>query len=179
MGFMTQLNAATEPRNGTWLRDVRVRPFGIGDVERLRRMSAHLSPQSLYTRYWSGAPYIPDYHVRAMTSLDHWDREAVVALLDGEMIGIAEYVRDAARPDRADLAVLVADPWQRRGLGRLLIACLAQLAERRRIGKFDADIILENRRATQAVLGGWPDARSTLKDGAAHFSLPLPIPVPA
>jgi len=179
MGFMKQLEAATEPHPSHRLWDVRVRPYGVTDAERLRGMSDRLSRQSLYTRFWSGAPSIPDYYVRAMARLDHWDREAVVALLDGEMIGIAEYARNAARPHRADLAVLIADPWQRRGLSRLLVSCLAALAERRGISEFDADVILENRAAMRAVLGGWPDVRSALKDGAAHYSLPLPMPVPA
>jgi GNAT superfamily N-acetyltransferase len=179
MGFMKQLEPATMPATMTCLGDVRVRPYGITDADRLRRMSARVSKQSLFTRFWSGAPSIPEYYVQAMGRLDHWDREALVALLDGEMIGIVEYVRDAARPHRADLAALVADPWQRRGLGRLLVADLADLAERRGISEFDADVILENRQAMRAILGGWPDVRSALKDGAAHFSLPLPIPVPA
>jgi GNAT superfamily N-acetyltransferase len=170
------LLTATEPPTDIRLTDVRVRPYGIADGDRLRRMSDRLSRHSLYTRFWAGMPRIPENYVRAMAALDHWDREAVVALLDGEMIGIAEYVRDAARPHVADLAALVADPWQQRGLGRLLVSCLAQLAERRGITEFGADVILENRKAMQAVNGTWPDVRSALKDGAAHYSLPLPIP---
>jgi hypothetical protein len=186
MGFMKQLIAATGPPSGAGadegpstgagLGDVRIRPYGIADADRLRRMSARLSGQSLYTRFWSGVPCIPEAYVRRMATLDHWDREAVVALLDGEMLGIAEYVRNPARPYLADLAALVADPWQQRGLGRLLVACLAPLAQRRGITEFGAEIILENRRAMRAVSGGWPDARSAHRDGAAHYNLPLPIP---
>jgi GNAT superfamily N-acetyltransferase len=173
---MMQLMAQPGPSAGAGLGDVRVRPYGIGDGDRLRAMSARLSKQSLYTRFWSGVPHIPEDYVRRMATLDHWDREALVALLDGEMLGIAEYVRDPARPHLADLAVLVADPWQQRGLGRLLVACLAPLAQRRGVTEFGAEIILENRRAMRAVHGGWPDARSAARDGAAHYNLPLPVP---
>ncbi|WP_395105237.1 GNAT family N-acetyltransferase [Actinomadura sp. SCN-SB] len=175
---MKKLDAATMPHGGTDLRDVRIRPYGVTDADRLRRMSDRVSKQSLFTRFWSGSPYIPEYYVRAMDALDHWDREAMVALLDDDMIGIAEYVRDATRPHRADLAALVADPWQRRGLGLTLVSCLAPLAERRGITEFNADVILENQRAMRSILVGWPDVGSALVDGAARFSLPLPMPVP-
>ncbi|XVQ11265.1 N-acetyltransferase family protein [Spirillospora sp. CA-255316] len=159
--------------------DVRFRPYGITDGERLRRMSARLSRHSLYTRFWSGTPRIPEEYAAALAALDHWDREAMVALLDGEMIGIAEYVRDRTRPRRADLAVLVADPWQRHGLARTLVGYLAALAGRRGITEFDADVILENRTAMLAIRHGWPAARPAGGDGAARYSLPLPIPAAA
>ncbi|MEW2357438.1 GNAT family N-acetyltransferase [Spirillospora sp. NPDC029432] len=158
------------------LTDVRFRPYGIGDGDRLRRMSGRLSRKSLYTRFFAGTPRIPDTYAAQLAALDHWDREAMVALLDGEMIGLAHYVRDRARPCRADLAVLVADPWQRHGLGRRLVAYLAALAQRRGITGFDADVILENREAMLAIRQTWPAARPRTRDGAAHYDLPLPLP---
>ena len=109
MGFMKQLNvrsvahiAAPTPE------DVRIRPYGVTDHDRLVRMSDRLSGSSLYTRFFSGTPRIPDYYVAAMDRLDHWDRDALVALVGGEMVGIAEYVRDVRDPSRAEIAVLVA-----------------------------------------------------------------------
>ncbi|WP_084219536.1 GNAT family N-acetyltransferase [Spirillospora albida] len=159
------------------LEDVRIRPYGAGDRERLRRLSGRLSKASLYTRFFSGTPCLPEHFVRSMDHLDHWDREAMVALLGGEIIGIAEYIRDARRPGRAEIAVLVADLWQRLGLGSVLIADLAGLAERRGIHEFDADVVLENRGALDAVRRSWPAARAAVAGGAARFRLPLPIPV--
>ncbi|MFC5747357.1 GNAT family N-acetyltransferase [Actinomadura rugatobispora] len=156
--------------------EVRFRPYGITDGERLRRMSARLSRHSLYTRFWSGTPRIPEEYAAALAVLDHWDREAMAALLDGEMIGIAEYVRDPDRPWRAELAVLIADPWQRHGLATALVGYLAALAGRRGITEFDADVLLENRTATLAILSSWPAARPVGADGAARYSLPLPVP---
>ncbi|GAA3930355.1 hypothetical protein GCM10023085_09660 [Actinomadura viridis] len=170
---MTKLKVARPPAT---LGDVRFRPFGITDAERLRRMSERLSKNSLYFRFWSGTPHVPDVYVSALGRLDHWDREAMVALLDDEMIGVAEYVRDRERPWRADLAVLVSDPWQRHGVGHRLVAYLASLAGRRGITGFEADVILENRRALLWIAAGWPTARSSRADGAAHFTLPLPFP---
>lgn len=185
MSCMKQLNGESltatipAPESVPWtptFEDVRIRPYGVGDRERLRRLSGRLSKASLYTRFFSGTPRLPEYFVRAMDHLDHWDREAMVALLGGEIIGIAEYIRDPRRPARAEIAVLVADLWQHHGLGSVLIADLAALAERRGIREFDADVVLENRPALRAVRRSWPAARAATADGAARFRLPLPIP---
>ncbi|MBO2465292.1 GNAT family N-acetyltransferase [Actinomadura sp. LCR2-06] len=178
MGFMKQLNVRSVAHIAA-PEDVRIRPYGVTDRERLVRMSGRLSGASLYTRFFSGTPRIPDYYVATMDRLDHWDREALVALADGEMVGIAEYVRDVRVPCRAELAVLVADPWQRRGLGSRLVGYLTQLAARRGITEFGADVILGNRDALLFVRHGWPAARSRTEEGAAHFHLPLPPPRPA
>lgn len=169
MGCVKQLTAPAAAH----LDEVRIRPYGIADGARVRRMSDRLSSTSLYTRFFSGTPRIPDYYVGMLDRLDHWDREALVGLDGDEIVGIAEYIRDRARPWRADLAVLVSDPWQHRGLGSVLVGYLTRLAARRGVTEFDADVILTNRGGLQFVRHGWPDACSTLDGGAAHFTLPL------
>jgi GNAT superfamily N-acetyltransferase len=170
---MEQLNGESDsPR----LSDVRVRPYGITDGPRLRRMSGRLSTHSLYSRFFTGTPRIPDTYVRHLDGLDHWDHEALVALVDDDIVGVAEYVRDPADPRRAELAVLVADPWQRHGVGRLLVGCLARTASWRGITAFEAGVLPGNRQALSAIRTAWPLARPWHEDGSARFRLPLGIP---
>ena len=168
---MKQLDVRGAAR--TDLEDVRIRPYGITDRDRVRRMSERLSAASLYTRFFSGTPRIPDHYVGLLDRLDHWDRDALVALDGGEILGIAEYARSAGQPRRADIALLVTDPWQRRGLGSALVTCLVELAGRRGVTEFDADVVLTNRPALRFVRHGWPAVRSTGEGGSAHFHLPL------
>ncbi|GAA4104530.1 GNAT family N-acetyltransferase [Actinomadura miaoliensis] len=171
---MTQLAMASPSFAGlASVDDVRIRPYGAHDEQRLLRMSQRLSRRSLYHRFFAGTPHLPDNYVRSLRTLDHWDREAIVAVLDGELIGTAEYVRDATRPCDADLAVLVADSWQRHGLARILVTCLGDLALRRRITAFRADLLLENREALAALRTMWPTARPTWDGTSARFHLPL------
>ncbi|MFI0410499.1 GNAT family N-acetyltransferase [Actinomadura sp. 3N508] len=155
---------------------VLVRPYGVADRDGVRRMSDRLSTTSLYTRFFSGTPYIPDHYLRLLDALDHWDREALVALDGDEIIGSAEYVRLPKRPWCADVAVLVTDPWQRHGVGSALVARLAELAERRGISEFGADVTLTNRGGILFIRHGWPAAHPTRDGGAARFLLPLPMP---
>ncbi|RFS86860.1 GNAT family N-acetyltransferase [Actinomadura spongiicola] len=154
--------------------DVRIRPYGIADRPRVLRMSDRLSSDSLYTRFSSGTPRLPRHYLALLDGLDHWDRDALVALDADEIVAIAEYVRHRKRPRRADIAVLVTDPWQRLGIGTVLVAYLAELAARRGIVEFDADVVPTNTGAVRLIRRGWPAARSTREGGLTHFHLPLP-----
>ena len=136
---MKQLDARDGARIDDALNAVRIRPYGVTDQERVRRMSGRLSPASLYTRFFSGTPRLPEHYVGLLERLDHWDRDALVALDGDDIAGIAEYARDKKRPWRADVAVLVTDPWQRRGLGFVLMTCLIELAGRRGVTELDTE----------------------------------------
>ena len=167
MGFMKQ----------PAIDDVRIRPYGRSDEALLRRMSVRLSGRSLHHRFFSGTPDIPEYYLRAVAGIDHWNHDALVGIVDDDMVGIAEYIRNRADSSRAELAILVTDEWQQRGLGRHLMAYLAQLAFRRGIWAFDADVLLDNRGGLAAVRSGWPGVIPCHQDGAAHFRLPLGEPL--
>jgi GNAT superfamily N-acetyltransferase len=173
---MKQLDDPGPDRVMAALDDVRIRPYNLTDDARLRRMQ--VSTISLYLRFFSGTPHVPESYVRTLHRMDHWDHDAMVAILDEEVLGIAEYVRDRHEPARADVAVLVTDDWQRHGLARPLITFLAQLAARRGITEFDADVMLANRGGLSAVRSGWPAVRAVRAGGSAHFRLPLPPPPP-
>lgn len=160
-------------RGAARIEDVRIRPYGMTDHDRVRRMSDRLSAASLYTRFFSGTPRLPEHYYGMLAGLDHWNRDALVALDGDDIVGIAEYARDKKQPWRADIAVLVTDPWQRRGLGSALVGCLSELAGRRGVTEFDADVVLDNRAALRFVHHGWPAARAVSDGGAAHFRLPL------
>ncbi|REE97069.1 GNAT family N-acetyltransferase [Thermomonospora umbrina] len=153
---------------------VRVRPYGITDAPRLRRMSDLMSAHSLYSRFFTGTPRIPEMYVRRLDDFDHWDREALVALAGDAMVGVAEYVRDPVDPARADLGVMVADPWRRLGMARMLVTSLADTASRRGIGAFTADVLPDNAPAISALRQGWPLVRPRPADGMVAFTLPLP-----
>jgi GNAT superfamily N-acetyltransferase len=158
MGFVTKL--ITRPEVSLPAEDpappVDVRPYEGGDREGVLGMG--LSGRSLYLRFFAGTPRIPDFYGDALDSVDHWDREALVAVADAEIIGIGEYARDTTSPDLANLAVMVADPWQRRGVARRLVTALARRAGDRGIAELRADVLVENHAARAALRSVWPDA---------------------
>src|SRR4051794_22385700 len=81
-----------------------------------------------------------------LTDIDHHDHEALVALdpATGEGAGVARFVRLADRPEVAEAAVTVADAWQGRGLGTLLLELLAGRARQEGITRLTALMLAEN-----------------------------------
>ncbi|HEU5157243.1 MAG TPA: GNAT family N-acetyltransferase [Streptosporangiaceae bacterium] len=161
---------------------VRIRPYESADGELIEAMSARLSTHSLYQRFFTGTPRLPRMYLAALAKTDHHDREALLAVggeavcgeaLGGSVIGIAEYARDPAAPMRADLAVLVADDWHRRGIGRRLVTALAALAGSRGISDFRADTLTTNRPALAAIATLWPAVRADRDGATARFTLPV------
>ncbi|MPY82986.1 MAG: GNAT family N-acetyltransferase [Actinophytocola sp.] len=134
-------------------------------------MAGSLSVRSLYHRFFVGTPALPRPLLRQLATLDHDQREAVVAVHDGQVIGLAQYVR-APDTRRAELAVLVVDAWQHRGVGRRMVSRLATLAARRGITSFDASVLPENQAALRAVARLWPGAAPRPDDDCLHYELP-------
>lgn len=157
-----------------------VRAYRHDDVDLIRALSDHLSPWSLYHRFFIGTPHIPPSYLHSLRSVDHWDREVLIAL--GEdvhpgALAVAEYVRDAGTSEIADLGVLVADAWQRRGLAGPLIEALGEIALSRGITHFAADVLPGNEAARAAIRRyrpGSPSTRAT--DGTRRFLLETRIP---
>ncbi|MCO5997437.1 GNAT family N-acetyltransferase [Actinoallomurus sp. WRP9H-5] len=163
--------AGARPSEGS-LPVVGVRPYEDGDREDVLGM--RLSARSLYLRFFAGTPRIPSFYAEALSRVDHWDRAALVAMAGAEVVGIAEYARDAALPGLADLAVLVVDPWQRRGVARRLVTDLTGLARDRGIAELRADVLVENHAARAAIGSVWPHAVAARgDDGGLIYRIPL------
>jgi GNAT superfamily N-acetyltransferase len=112
---------------------VRIRPGRRSDGDLLLRGFERLSAESRYRRFLSPMPKLTEMTLRSLTDIDHRDHEAVLALDEsGEGIGVARYVRDAGRPQAAEVAVTVVDGWQGRGLGTLLLEAICVRARRGR-----------------------------------------------
>lgn len=151
---------------------VGVRPYEDGDREGVLGM--RLSALSLYRRFFAGTPRIPAFYAETLGRVDHWDRDALVAVAGAEIAGIAEYTRDAILPGLADLAVMVADAWQRRGVARRLVTDLTALARARGIDELRADVLADNHAARAAIGGLWPHAAAAHgEDGALIYRITL------
>lgn len=129
---------------------VQLRPLEPADREQLVRLFHRLSPESVYRRFLSPLHEPSEVGLARLLDIDHLDREAVAAVAGGDVVGIARYFR-AGGSTTADLAVLVEDAWQGRGISLLLIGRLGQLARSRGITRFSATILSENRPAISMV----------------------------
>jgi RimJ/RimL family protein N-acetyltransferase len=125
---------------------VLIRPIRSDDAPALAAAIEQLSEQSRYRRFHAHTLHLDAQMLTYLTEIDHHDHEALVALApgSGDIVGVARFVRDTATPDTAELAIVVVDAWQRRGLGTVLIRQLARRAEEVGIDHFAAEILAEN-----------------------------------
>jgi len=126
---------------------VSVRPVRPEDAPALAAAVERLSALSRYRRFHSAAPRLTEQMIKYLTDIDHHDHEALVAVLPGTggmIIGVARFIRDPAHPDTAEVAIVIDDHWQRRGLGTLLLRRLARRAIEVGIRSVTGDILAEN-----------------------------------
>lgn len=126
--YPVQLVALRHLPDGT---DVIIRPIRPEDDAIEREFIGGLSPETRYNRLLSGRRLTPD-EIRHLTRIDY-DREmAFVAISvergQGRLLGVARYVRDADGGG-AEFAIVVADAWQHKGVGSLLLRTLLQHAQ--------------------------------------------------
>ncbi|MGJ6969718.1 GNAT family N-acetyltransferase [Streptosporangium sp. G11] len=152
-----------------------IRPCRPADVPLVRGLSDHASATSLYHRFFVGSPRIPAGYLRSLQTVDHWNREILLAIPDSgdHTVAIAEYVRDRTDPRTAEMAMLVADAWQRHGLSRLLIDALGELAHARGITHFTAETLPDNQAAQAAILRHRPGALTTHHGDSLLFHMPV------
>lgn len=126
-GYPSQLVESARLPDGTPLQ---VRPIRPNDLELERDFIAALSSQTGYQRLMS-ARRPPPEELWRFTHIDYDHELALVACaqIDGRprMLGVARFVRDSTGRD-ADFAIVVADAWQGRGLGALLLDRLVRAA---------------------------------------------------
>lgn len=122
---------------------VHLRPIVPSDADALVEFHARLSDRTRYLRYFGAYPTIPQRDLRRFTVVDHHDRVAFVALLGGEIVAVARYERLNGGP-KAEVAFVVDDGHQGRGLGSILLEHLAAAASERGLERFEASVLPEN-----------------------------------
>jgi GNAT superfamily N-acetyltransferase len=153
---------------------VATRPVRPDDDERLVRMWPRLSPDTIYRRFHSPLRRLPMATVRHLVEVDHELREAVVAEIGDEVVGVARYDRSAVDPSSAEFAVVVEDAWQGLGLGRQLLLELTALAARRGVRRLTATVQMDNDRMLRLIHRLLPGSLITRDSGVLAVESPLP-----
>jgi RimJ/RimL family protein N-acetyltransferase len=157
MPIQPPLAIRVELRDGT---PVEIRPVVPSDKERLRRGFLRLSAQSRYRRFGMPVKELTPEQLRHLTEIDYANHMAWIAVdpadPDRPGLGVARYVRLPDEPDVAEAAVVVADPYQGRGLGTVLLGMLGAAATANGIHRFRAYVLTDNRPMLEILreLGG-------------------------
>jgi GNAT superfamily N-acetyltransferase len=152
--------------------EVRIRSVSPGDEDGLREMLSRLSRETIHKRFHLPMPHVPEWMLAYLTDVDHYDKEVLVALVGDEIVGHAMYARQEVR--EAEMAIVVEDRWQSKGIGRLLLGRLAEEAGRRGIESFTGTVLGENRDALRFFSSVLLKTKFEIKNSVYHLHLPLP-----
>jgi GNAT superfamily N-acetyltransferase len=130
------------------IRGITVRPLRSGETEAVQAVFDRLGPRSRLFRFNGAKPFLTDADLALLARVDA-DHHVLVALLDGEPVGIGRLVRDG---DGAEVAFAVADDLQGNGIGTVLAERLREDARAAGITRFHAEIRPGNA-PSQALLG--------------------------
>lgn len=123
-----------------FVRGITVRPLRNGETAAVQAVFDALGAESRQRRFGGAKNVLSPADLELLSRVDA-NHHVLVAFADGEPIGIARLVRE---DDTAEVAFAVADAWQARGVGTLLVERLAADARAAGIRRFTADIAPDN-----------------------------------
>lgn len=127
-------------------RVVHLRPIVPADSAKLAEFHGKLSERTRYLRYFGPYPTLSERDLVRMTTIDYRERMAFLAILDDQIIamGLYESLDSEGKPESAEVAFVVADEHQGRGLGPILLEHLAAVAGESGFKRFEAEVLSEN-----------------------------------
>jgi len=133
---------------------VNFRPIHPTDEPRMRELFYKLSEATIFYRFMSHQRFVPRRQIQDFVYIDHRNDVAIVGTLPeahgDAIIAIGSYYLDP-KTNLAEVAFVVHDDWQNRGIGAFLFLHLIRIARRNGIRGFTAEVLVENR-AMQAVI---------------------------
>ena len=165
----TELSYDVVLRDGS---TARLRLLAPTDAKALEAFFLALAPESRYWRFFRPLKD-PTPEVERLLRADGRHAVALVAEAGASICGVANYVRDAANPARAEAAFAIADRLQGRGLGTRMLEVLADVARARGIEAFDAFVLGGNDRMMRVFLDSGFEVQSRLDGGVLHVVFPL------
>jgi GNAT superfamily N-acetyltransferase len=182
--------------------EVIIRPIRPEDRHLMTAAFTRLSPESRYQRFFAPVERLSESDLTYLTELDHHDHEALVAIdpEDGSLVGVARYVCTSRLSNgdvdegrggtlkpaalrggslrEAEVAVIVGDPWQGKGLATALLQRLARRASEEGIDYFLALVLEDNEEATGLFQNLVADSSevSDGEPGTVEIRIELPAP---
>src|SRR6476469_7141025 len=139
-----------------------VRPITPDDAEGIRHFHSLQSAESIYLRFF--AP------LRELSERDIY-RVALVATLDGEIIGIGRY--DRIDPGSAEVAFNISDHYQGKGIGSVMLEHLAAIAQEMGINRFVAEVLPQNRKMLTVFKEAGYEVTHHIEDGVVEVSFDI------
>jgi ribosomal protein S18 acetylase RimI-like enzyme len=156
-----------------------LRTAGPDDADKIRAFVCGLSPQSQNFRFFASVAPPSTALLRALTGVTGSADILVLTDSRGTVIGhgmAADAVAVDGRLD-TDIGLAIADDWQQRGLGTLLLDTLVDRASARGVSRLVLDVLPTNNRMRSIIARRWPDAPTERGRDAIIFRPAVRSPV--
>ena len=153
---------------------VHLRPILPSDADAIVEFHSRLSERTRYLRYFGAYPHIPPRDLERFTVVDHHARVALVVLLGDEVIAVGCY-EGTYGPDGteivgpAEVAFVVRDDHQSRGLGSILLEHLAAAARERGVRRFEAEVLAQNTQMVRVFRDAGFQLSREFAEGVLHL----------
>ncbi|OEU86029.1 acyl-CoA synthetase [Streptomyces abyssalis] len=162
-----------------------IRPITPDDAGRLVGFYERVSDESKYYRFFAPYPRLSDRDVRRFTHHDYVDRVGLAATVGGEFIATVRYDRvddsgraatassDEGESAQAEVAFLVRDDQQGRGVASALLEHIAAVARERGIQRFIAEVLPANTKMIKVFTDAGYSQHRSFEDGSVHLTFDL------
>ncbi|HLU58418.1 MAG TPA: GNAT family N-acetyltransferase [Pseudonocardia sp.] len=156
---------------------VHLRPITPDDADALVRFHQSLSERTRYLRYFGPYPRIPPRDLERFTHVDHRTRVALICMLGDDIIAVGRYEGLNPTPDgrveSAEVAFVVRDDHQGRGLGSILLEHLAAAARENGLRRFEAEVLVENHRMVRVFRDAGYQVKREFAEGVLHLEFDI------
>jgi RimJ/RimL family protein N-acetyltransferase len=156
---------------------VQFRAIKPSDEEEMRRLFYRFSDKAVYYRYFSPVKTMPHGKMQEYVNVDYRTAISIVGVIKeagGErVVAEARYVRLKDRP-YADVAFVVDEAYQGRGIASFLLEMLIRIAkERGGIEGFTADVLADNKGMMKVFEKSALPLQAVLSSGAYELVIPF------
>jgi acyl-CoA synthetase (NDP forming)/GNAT superfamily N-acetyltransferase len=156
---------------------VEIREAGPGDFDAVQAMHEAMAPDNIYLRFFSYSRRSAETEARRICREPAPGHAALLALHDGEPVGVASYaglIGHPGHPGQAEVAFAVADHMHHKGIATLLLEHLVSLARSRQVTTFTAETLTENRAMLKVFADAGLPVQRHFDSDVYELTFPLP-----
>jgi len=158
--------------------NIRFRAIKPSDEEQMRQLFYRFSEETVYYRYFTPIKAMPHSMMQTYVNVDFRRCMSIVALVEEnnveKIIAEGRYVRLSDRPSYADVAFVVDERYQGKGIAGYLIGMLIELAQEQGLEGFTADVFAKNKSMMRVFEKSGMALQATLKAGVYQLTMPFP-----
>jgi acyl-CoA hydrolase/RimJ/RimL family protein N-acetyltransferase len=156
--------------------EVRFRAIKPSDEEEMRRLFYRFSDEAVYYRYFTPIQTMPHAKMQTYVNVDFSQVMSIVGLIgdpgESRIVAEARFVKHHLRP-YADIAFIVDEDYQGKGIATFLYHMLVRLAQERGIQGFTAEVLATNKAMMKVFEKGGHIIQAKLEQGIYHLTIPF------